>query len=172
MRVLAAWLFCLLDVVVWFNVGPSLKVWNPRTYRCFCNATEVAWGNKGGGGRGYTVVVLSFGFVFPSCLSQWCNVCKVLCQKRSSSTTRGRADSCAQMLLDFRASRLENEAKLRRREPMSHDAFLSILSRKQCLRFLFPSKALKSSFDTQREFLCSENPLRDLFSNDPSVYSA
>lgn len=42
MRVLAAWLFSLLDVVVWFRVGPSLKVWNPRTHRCFCNATEVA----------------------------------------------------------------------------------------------------------------------------------
>lgn len=69
MRVLAAWLFSLLDVVVWFKVGPSLKFWNPRTYRCFCNATEVAWGNKGGGGRWQAVVVLSFWFVFPSCLS-------------------------------------------------------------------------------------------------------
>lgn len=48
-RVLAAWLFSLLDVTAWFKIGPFLRVWNPRTYRCFCNATEAAWGNKGGG---------------------------------------------------------------------------------------------------------------------------
>lgn len=71
------------------------KVWNTRTYRCFCNATEVAWGNKWGSGRGEGVVVLSFWFVFTSCLLQWCNVCKVLCLEKFKRLTQAEGVSCS-----------------------------------------------------------------------------
>lgn len=62
---------------------------------------------------------------------------KVYCQKQSSSSTRGRADSWAQMLLECGANRRENG----RKKTVSCNTFSIVLSRK---KNTFPN------FDIQR----------------------